>query len=109
MKVITLTVIREHRGKTCSAVLQECQSLITALNTPAPFETVPDKPDMAAVAATVKGICDKATQSVRVGYLSSSSFLVDREGDVVKVMVRNHTNADTLFFIINKLPYTDYE
>lgn len=102
-KVINLTIIRPQRGKTCSAVLQECQSLVTALNTPAPFETVPDKPDMAAVAATVKGICDKATQSVRVGYLSSSSFIVERDGDAVKVFVKNHTKADTLFFLITKI------
>lgn len=102
-KVVNLTIIRAQRGKTCSAVLQECQSLVTALNTPAPFETVPDKPDMAAVAVTVKDICDKATKSVRVGYLSSSSFLVERNGDVVKVMVRNHTKEDTLFLEIVKI------
>lgn len=103
-KVITLTIIKEQRGKTCMAVLDECRQLVTALNTPAPFETVPDTPDMAAVADKVKDICDKATQSVRVGYLSSSAFLVERKIDVVQVFVRNHTKANTLFFLIVKLP-----
>jgi len=102
-KVLNITVIRAHRGKTCSIVLRECLALVTALNTPPPFETEPMKPDMEAVAGTVKGICDKATQSVRVGYLSSSSFLVERDGDVVKVLVRNHTNEDTLFLQVYKL------
>jgi hypothetical protein len=103
-KVITLTIIKDLRGKTCMAVLDECRQLVSALNTPAPFETVPDKPDMAAVATQVKEICDKATESVRVGYLSSSFFCVERNGDVVKVLVRNFKKSDTLFLLLEKLP-----
>jgi hypothetical protein len=103
-KVINITVIRDQRGKTCQLVLAECRNLVSALNTPPPFETEPMKPDMESVAVTVKGICDKATSSVRVGYLSSSSFRVDRDCDSVNVFVLNHTNRDTLFFRVYKLP-----
>lgn len=108
-KVLALEIIKDHRGKTCQSVLRECSNLVFALNTPPPFETEPMKPDMEALAGSIKEICEKATKAVRVGYLSSSSFIVERVGDSVKVLVKNHTNADTLFFLIVKLPYVDYE
>lgn len=77
-------------GKTSGDVLQEVQSLLFGLNSPAPFESEPSPIYMDSVYNCVKEICDTATKSRRKGMMISSRFTVELiTNEIVIHHVRN--------------------
>ncbi|MBV6442731.1 MAG: hypothetical protein EPGJADBJ_04454 [Saprospiraceae bacterium] len=76
-KAIELIIHKKPWGATSGDVILQAQLEITELNTPPPFETQPDKPDMAELARRMKDACENATKGRRKGMMISSRFRVE--------------------------------
>ena len=75
--VIELITHKRAWGRTSSDVFNAAQIELSGLNTPAPFQSLPDKPDMPGLAVRMQEACDKATTSRRKGMMISSRFRVE--------------------------------
>lgn len=87
-------------GSTSGLVILHLSSLVTSLNSPAPFETVPDLPDWNTLHRNVTQICDQATSDKRKGMMISSRFRVELEGKCVKVWHIRNEKEPRLFLTI---------
>lgn len=99
MKVIDYKMIKPVWGKTSMDVLNATLNEVSCLNTPAPFESVPDVPDMNGLAARMKAACDKATETRRKGMMISSQFRVEVSKSEVLVFHVKNEKPEQLFII----------
>lgn len=96
----------EHRrpwGTTSRQVHAKIQQYLACLNMPAPFETEPPAVYIPSVFEEVKLVCDRATNSVRVGMMISSQFRVSLESGKIMVYHVRNQNSDRLFLTIQKV------
>lgn len=98
MTVIELEINKPVWGATSGDVLREANVEVFNLNTPAPFETIPDRPDMAHLCSRMMLACANATQARRKGMMISSRFRVDNpDRNTVRVYHVHNESPDELF------------
>lgn len=103
-KVIELIIAKKSWGATSGDVLMAAQTEVSELNTPAPFETVPDKPDMNHLSLRMMAACANATQGRRKGMMISSRFRVENpDRETVHIYHVLNENPPELFLTFKRL------
>lgn len=104
MKVIELIIHKKVWGATSGDVMLAANIEVTELNTPAPFESVAERPDMAHLARRMKEACEKATKNRRKGMMISSRFRVEQPNpDTVTILHVMNENSPEPFLTFNRI------
>lgn len=102
-KVAQLVVNIKPFGVTAGDVYNAALGIVSALNTPAPFETELDEPNMNVVETYMRDKCTKATEARRKGMMVSSEFEVVQNSGAVMVFHLRNTKEKRLYLSINKI------
>lgn len=102
-KVAQLVVNIKPFGVTAADVYNAALGMVSALNTPAPFETSLDEPNMNVVETYMRDKCTNATAARRKGMMVSSEFEVIQSNDCVHVYHLRNIKEKRLFLSIVRI------